>query len=187
MARIDVEKRERALTLRAAGLGYARIGKELGCSTARAAKIVGLALKDLLAAKGDTGECARELELARLDSLLLAVWPAAQKGDLDAWDRALAAITVRARLQGIGSKAGGKASAPSVVVQIVERTLEDARKTVTVVEQPATLPLPAVADAPAGDEAPSQPEPHPDAPDAANGVLGALEGIPADPPHIDPA
>jgi hypothetical protein len=147
VARIDVEKREKALILRASGLSYARIGKELGISTARAAKVVAAELQRLLAARGDVGEAARELELSRLDSLLAAVWPKAQAGDLDAWDRCLAAILARTRLLGI-SKTGGKAaSGPSVVVQIVERTLEDARKAVAVVsDTPATLPPPNAAD-----------------------------------------
>ena len=165
MARIDVQKREDALTLRASGKTYAQIGKALGCSTSRAARIVAKELQRLMASRGDVGEAARELEMRRLDSLLAAVWDKGQDGDLDAWDRCLACIMSRARLMGMGAAGGKKGSAPSVVVQIIERELDDARRSVQVIETSA-LPAPdvgSVAESPPGEQ------------DAANGNVDAAK------------
>jgi hypothetical protein len=175
MPNLLVERREKALQLRAAGWGYAKIGRELGVTTSRAAKMVQQELQRLLAARGDVGEAARELELSRLDSLLTAVWPAATAGDLPSWDRALACVLARCRVQGIGSKTGGKASAPAVIVQIVEKTIEDARKTVTVLDQPANAALPAALPSPASAEGDGQAEGRLGDLDAANEVPGGPE------------
>ena len=68
------------------------------------------------------------MEAARLDALLVAVWPAAVRGEAWAWDRALRLVVTRMRLLGLTEKAplvnievGTRAESPAL--QAARRTL----------------------------------------------------------------
>ncbi len=92
-------KAAQALELRKAGCTYQQIKAQLGYHhTSSAQAAVTAALKYML--KEPTDE-VRAMEAARLDSLLMAVWPAAVKGDHQAIDRALKIMDRRARLLGL--------------------------------------------------------------------------------------
>ena len=98
---IAAERRARALEMRKAGASFEEIGAEVGTSTAAAHKAVQRALADLnRLAEGDAAEL-RGLELARLDALLAAVWPAATNGELPSVDRALKIGERRSKLLGL--------------------------------------------------------------------------------------
>ena len=93
------ERRARALELRKAGFGYAMIARQLGyAGPSGAYKAIATALGAL------TREPARELlelELARLDDLLLGLWVDARKGNVHKIDRVLKIMQRRADLLGL--------------------------------------------------------------------------------------
>jgi len=94
-----VERQGRALELRKAGLGYAAIARQLGyAGPSGAHKAIMGALRAV------TREPARELvdlELARLDDLLLGLWADARKGNVAKIDRVLKIMARRAALLGL--------------------------------------------------------------------------------------
>jgi hypothetical protein len=88
-----------ALRLRQVGLTYDAIAARLGYATrASAWHAVHAALAATLQ---EPAEGLRELELARLDRLQLALWPKATAGNLRAVDRVLAIMRRRAALLGL--------------------------------------------------------------------------------------
>ena len=98
---LAAQRRQAALFARMGGKTYAQIADELGISIERASQLVEEALK---AIKQETAEQAaklKEIELARLDRLLAAIWPQTMKGDVQAIDRALKIMKRRAELLGL--------------------------------------------------------------------------------------
>lgn len=96
------ERRRRALQLRLAGATYDQIAQQLEYSGKASAW---RAVKEALAAGSDLGDRRREeidLELTRLDRLLVALWPKAQQGDVQAIDRVLKIGERRAALLASG-------------------------------------------------------------------------------------
>lgn len=106
------EKRAQALELRKAGANYDQIARQVGYeSRAGAYRAVQTALQQI------TEEPAKEviqLELERLDAMLLGLWPNARKGHEGAVDRVLRIMERRAKLQGLDAPVkadvGGKLS-----------------------------------------------------------------------------
>ena len=96
----SAQKTAQALRMRSEGCGYAEIGKVLGISTQAAWKRVSCGLDELVT---DAAEVALAFELARLDSLQLAIWPQATSGDCRAIDRVLRIMERRAKLLGLDS------------------------------------------------------------------------------------
>ena len=100
------DRQRRTLELRRAGATYEMIGEQVGYSSASgAAKAVSAALKLMLREPADE---VRQLELDRLDRLLLAVWSRAIGGpgkpsDDFAIDRCLKIIKQRAELLGLNA------------------------------------------------------------------------------------
>jgi hypothetical protein len=93
------ERHLQALELRKAGATYEVIAHQLGYASARGAhKAVASALKTTLREPADA---VRELELTRLDAMLLPLWRRVQKGDERAIDRALKIEERRAKLLGL--------------------------------------------------------------------------------------
>lgn len=93
------EKRTRALQLRKAGATFDQIAQQVGFEgRGQACRAVQQELADL--PKEDAAEL-RDLELARLDSLLTAMWPKAIGGNGWAVDRVLRIMERRARLAGL--------------------------------------------------------------------------------------
>lgn len=96
-------RRVKALSLRQAGASFRDIGNQLGVSRQQAYRDVDLALTELAHHQRQKAEKLRALELARLDRLLLGVWPRAQGGDLGAVDRAVRIVERIDRLLGLDS------------------------------------------------------------------------------------
>jgi hypothetical protein len=118
------ERKRQALELRKSGATYAQIRDAVGYrSTASAYQAVVSALREL------TREPAEEvlrLELARLDRLLLAVWPRAIQGDDRAIRSAVAVLERRAKLLGLDAPARVELEPVRVVtVRLFEEAHQD--------------------------------------------------------------
>ena len=113
-----------ALELRKAGATYQAIADQLGYSNARGAhKAVASALKATLREPADE---VRDLEVARLDAMLLPLWWRVQQGDERAVDRALKIMERRARLLGLDApskseQSGSDGEPLKIVVEHVGR------------------------------------------------------------------
>lgn len=108
-------KHEQALDLRVAGASYRQIAATLKMSLSTAHRLCQRALQE---AKSDEVAEARTAELMRLDRLLMAVWPRASGGDMDAVDRALRVMDRRAKLLGLDQGAA-ESKQPAAKPQLV--------------------------------------------------------------------
>ena len=88
----------KALDLRLAGASYRQIGSQLKVSHVQAQRDVHHMLQEVA---GEPAEKVRHAELARLDRLLLAHWPAAVSGDQKATAMVLQIMDRRARYLGL--------------------------------------------------------------------------------------
>jgi len=95
------EREKRAMELRLAGATYAQIGEALGISAQAAHKAVMRALDRINEKLAEDAQKVLRLELERLDKMLLALWPQAQRGNQGAVDRILRIMERRARLLGL--------------------------------------------------------------------------------------
>jgi DNA-binding transcriptional MerR regulator len=94
-----VERQRQALELRKAGLDYESIAKQLGYAHFQSAyKAVQTALTRTLQEPADE---VRQLEVKRLDAILVSLWPAVHKGDVQSIAQALKVMERRARLLGL--------------------------------------------------------------------------------------
>lgn len=91
----------KASELRLAGLTIRQIASRLDRSVSGTAQALERALARTQKDAGDSMEAWRAVEVARLDRLLVAVWPMAIKGNLGAVDRALRIAERRAKLLGL--------------------------------------------------------------------------------------
>ena len=96
-------RRVQALNLRLAGSTYREIARTMGYASFSACRRV--VLKALHEHAAEPANDLRELELARLDMLQLAVWQPALAGDTAALDRVLAIQARRANLLGLDAPA----------------------------------------------------------------------------------
>ena len=111
------ERHLQALELRKAGVTYEVIAGQLGYANASGArKAVVSALKATLR---EPAAELRELELARLDAMLLPLWRPVQAGDETAVARALRIMERRARLLGLDRKTA-EGEVPDTVKVVVE-------------------------------------------------------------------
>lgn len=93
------EKQRQALELRKGGVSYAAIATRLGYRGASGAwHAVRAALRKTLQEPADE---LRQLELERLDGMLLGIAPQVSRGNFGAIDRALKIMERRARLLGL--------------------------------------------------------------------------------------
>ena len=98
------DRKLQALELRKAGATYQAIADQLGYAQARGAhRAVASALKATLR---EPAEQVRQLEIARLDSALLAIWRSVQSGDYRAIDRLLGIMKRRSDLLGLDRPPG---------------------------------------------------------------------------------
>ena len=126
--RIEAVGRQRqALELRKAGATFHAIAEALGFAHATGAQAaVETALRKTLQEPAD--EC-RLLDLERLDTMLLSIWPNVRRGELGAIDRALKVLERRATLLGYDlykPQSGamvGVASSVTVLVKVGEETV----------------------------------------------------------------
>ena len=90
-----------AMPMRIAGASYEMIGQKLGFSRQYAHKLISGHLQQLAAENRDSFTELQELELGRLDRLLLGVWNAAISGDPQSIDRTLKIMERRSKLLGL--------------------------------------------------------------------------------------
>jgi hypothetical protein len=106
----DIQTREErldALHMRKAGLSYTQIGRQLGMTKAGAHKLVKTALEELRSATTEAAADVIQLELERLDAMLMGLWAPATRGDGGAVDRVLKIMERRSRLLGLDQQPGG--------------------------------------------------------------------------------
>lgn len=89
----------RALELRKAGATYEAISQMLGYSSKSTA--FSAVNKLMQSTKREGSKEAFEMELRRLDDLLMALWPQARQGDFGAIDRTLRIMESRRKLLGL--------------------------------------------------------------------------------------
>lgn len=93
-AEAAADRRHRALQLRKAGATYDQIAQQVGYTNRGSAyRAVAEALRE---AKLDTAGDAQQLEVQRLDQMLMALWPKAMQGSGWAVDRILRMMELRA-------------------------------------------------------------------------------------------
>jgi len=103
---MDDANDRKAVELRLAGVGYAKIAAQLGYKDATAASsAVKRALDGSLE---ESPEQIRQQELERLDAMLVGMWPKARRGDAVAVDRVLRLTERRSRLLGLTEVNGGE-------------------------------------------------------------------------------
>ena len=100
MAQARAKDRE-ALELRKAGATYHQIAEKLGISVSGAGLCVSRAMEALRLEVKEAAEQVLELELDRLDSMLLGLWDKARRGDTAAIDRVLKIQDRRAKYLGL--------------------------------------------------------------------------------------
>ena len=88
----------KALDLRLSGASYRQIGQQLGVSHVQAFRDVHHMLREVAS---EPAEEVRKAELARLDKLMRAHWPAAIEGDTKATAMVLQIMDRRARYLGL--------------------------------------------------------------------------------------
>lgn len=97
------ERRRLALEDRKYGATYRQIAERRGYASASGAyKAVMTGLRET---QQEPADAVRQLELARLDTLMMALWPLALKGDGLAIDRVLRVMERRARYLGLDAPA----------------------------------------------------------------------------------
>jgi DNA-binding CsgD family transcriptional regulator len=95
---IAQEREARALDMRKAGATYQQIANTLNVSRPAAYKMVARSLHEMKAEHVDE---VRQLELTRLDALVLALWKQALAGDVQVVDRVLKIMDRRAAYLGL--------------------------------------------------------------------------------------
>lgn len=104
----SIDKRKRmaqALQLRETGANYRQIAQALDISTSTAHSYVDEAMKELTR---EPAESLLQLELSRLDAMLLGIWKKASRGELHAIDRALRIMERRTKFAGLDQLAAQK-------------------------------------------------------------------------------
>lgn len=98
---LDEELKIKVFSLCRAGWQYPQIAKHLGVSVAQVSSCVRAQLRELKSINDELFDEVRELELSRLDEILMALYPRALKADLSAVDRVLRLMERRAKYLGI--------------------------------------------------------------------------------------
>ena len=98
---LAAERATRALELRKSGASYESIGQTLGVTGQGAYKMVKKYFDKVTAECIETTQELKRLELERLDSLMLYIWPLVQAGDIRAVSEARALGAERRKLLGL--------------------------------------------------------------------------------------
>lgn len=101
---LSSERQVKALEMRKAGVQYATIGKQLGISEKQAHRLVKMALERNRELALDLAEDIKQLEIARQEELLRAVWLKAKDGSYQHIDRAQVIIQRITALGGVNIK-----------------------------------------------------------------------------------
>jgi hypothetical protein len=117
--------------MRIGGASYRAIGEQLGITESGAAKAVKRAMKRIADEVKENAEQYRDLQLERLDKMLLAVWSDAIKGSYGAVDRVLKIEYQRAKLLGLDAPTQVSITWQTELLQLIESgdvTLDEARE-----------------------------------------------------------
>lgn len=95
------EKRSIALELRKSGANFKQIAQKLNCSNRMASNYVNKAIEEVSKLNQNTAQEIIDLEVHRLDAMLLAIAPSVNNGNLSAVDRAIKIMERRAKLLGL--------------------------------------------------------------------------------------
>ena len=99
------DKKIRALELRKAGNNYNQIAEVIGCSARMASNYVNKAIKETTEKTSELTQHVIEIELQRLDDMLLSLKDKIVLGQLGAIDKALKIMERRAKLLGLDKPA----------------------------------------------------------------------------------
>lgn len=105
--------RGQALELRKAGATYQAIADRLGIALTTAYKYVREGVQDIIS---EPAEELRVIHYERLNHMLIAIWPRAQKGELPAVDRVIGIMDRIARLYGIEAPQTSYSESREVIV-----------------------------------------------------------------------
>jgi hypothetical protein len=106
------EQTTRAFALRVKGLSYRDIAAEMGCSVGWAYKLVSDELAKLQAESAEKAAELRQIELERLDGMLVAMREDIDKGDARKIETALKIMERRAKLLGLDAPTKQEVSGP---------------------------------------------------------------------------
>ena len=98
---LGMERRRKALELRMQGMSYKEIGLQIGCTALRAGQLVRDIMQTRVAELDDLVREQAELQNARLDVAIKALWPEIIKGDVDSIQAMVRVEERRARLHGL--------------------------------------------------------------------------------------
>lgn len=124
----------KALELRKAGATYETIAQMMGYSSKSTA--FNAVNRLMTSTKREGSREAFEMELRRLDDLLMALWPAARQGELPAIDRTLRIMESRRKLLGLDAPE----RVQTQVQQIIRVSYEEVTYQPTEFEQDVELP-----------------------------------------------
>jgi hypothetical protein len=110
----------KVMNMRLEGLSYEQIGERMGFSSVRAYHIVKKELGRWTELRNESAAQLHQLEMARLDEMLAAVYPKAKKGDLASMDRVLTICARKAKLCGLDVADKNAAPTGDVVLQFNE-------------------------------------------------------------------
>lgn len=115
-------RRQQALDLRVAGVGYRAIGKTLGVSYQTAYRDVSKALEELAVLQRGKAEKLQAIELERCEKMHLALWPKVRNGDEKAVRALVAVMDRRAKLLGLDAPSKIDLSAPKAFTLMIGHT-----------------------------------------------------------------
>ncbi len=127
---VTLEREAKAFSLRKGGKSYTAIARTLRISPQAAHKLVSAVFQRFTDELGETVAVVRQLELERLDQMLLGIWPAVRKGDLPSIDRALKISERRPKILGIDLPIAREVSGPDsgrISVAFLDQCVEAAR------------------------------------------------------------
>lgn len=126
MGKLDnVETQLKVLQYRRAGLSFQKIGQELGIAQSTAYRLFSLALKETRELATETAEEVKQLELERLDKMLLGCIDGAYRGNLKNIETVLRIQERRAKYLGLDAAGKVDLSGSGVIVQFVPATEVD--------------------------------------------------------------
>jgi len=107
-----LKNEEQAIALRIAGCSYKEIAEQLGLSCGGAHKTVMRVLEKDAAKTAEDAERLRQMELMRLDRMLLGLWTQAKAGNQGAVDRVLRIMERRSKYLGLDAPVRRELSGP---------------------------------------------------------------------------
>ena len=114
------DRRRQAFELRKRGLSFDEIGDRLGITRQSAHALVTNMLTEMAEQTKTDVKAVLEMELARLDTMIAALWTMAETGDLEAIDRAVKLMERRAKYLGLDAANRTEISGPDGTAIAIE-------------------------------------------------------------------